>query len=466
MKSKFLGMNSLALLQIVILGNLQIVPANALYGFSLPFLFLLAVLCFYLPCVLMVSELATAHPQTGGAYIWCERAFGAKMGFFTVTLLWISNLLWYPSIFSLMAANFAYLFNPGLAKNTTFVMLFSLVLFWTFTGLNCVGIRLSSKISTWSAVIGIIMPMVLIIICGLIWWLIGKPLAISTEKTPLLPNLLHLDNIAYLMSIVITLFGIELTAVHAGNVVNPKKDYPLSLLISSIITLVLICLAALSIAAIIPNKELSIITGLLDSLTLFFHQAGLNKLVLFILFLVLVGNIGSVAAWMLASTRGVFVAAQHNHVMPFLQKTNRYESPVGVLLFEAIIFTLASAAFLAFNQVTATFWLLLALASQITLIYYVILFASAIRLRSLPTETRGFQIPGGKLALWLLMGLGACTSLLALGLGFIPPANLNGHERAVFHFIMSGGLITAVILPFIFFMFKDKRRHDPGQEAK
>lgn len=457
MKSKFLGISSLTLLQIIILGNLQIVPANALYGFSLPFLFLLAVLCFYLPCVLMVAELATTHPQTGGAYLWCEHAFGAKAGFFTVTLLWISNLLWYPSIFSLIAANFAYLFNPDLAKDTTFVMLFSLVLFWTFTALNCAGIRVSSKISIWSAVIGIMMPMILIIICGLTWWLTGKPLASSTTINPLIPNLFHLDNIAYLMSIIITLFGIELTAVHAGNVVNPKRDYPLSLLISSIVTLILILLAALSIAAIIPNKQLSIVTGLLDSLTLFFYQAGLNNLTPLILFLVLVGNIGSVAAWMLASTRGVFVAATHNHVMPFLQKTNRHESPVGVLVFEALIFTAASGIFLVFKQVTDTFWLLLALASQITLIYYVILFASAVRLRYLPIEKRGFQIPGGKLILWLLMGLGACTSLLALGLGFVPPTNLNSQERVLFHFIMAGGLITTIIVPFLFFMFPEKR---------
>ena len=170
MQTKFLKIGSLALLQIVILGNMQIVPANALYGLSLPCLFLLAVVCFFIPCVLMVAELATTHPQTGGAYIWCEHAFGAKAGFVTVTLLWISNLLWYPSIFSLIAANFAYLFDPALAQNKTFVMTFSLILFWTFTALNCAGVRLSSKVSIWCSVIGIIMPMLLIIFCGFFWW--------------------------------------------------------------------------------------------------------------------------------------------------------------------------------------------------------------------------------------------------------------------------------------------------------
>ena len=129
MQQKFLTIGSLALLQIVIVGNLQILPANAVYGAALPFLYLLAVIGFFLPCTLMVAELATTRPQTGGAYIWCEQAFGKKIGFFTVSILWISNLLWYPSIFALIATNFAYLFDVSLKLICSFV--FSIFWIWT-----------------------------------------------------------------------------------------------------------------------------------------------------------------------------------------------------------------------------------------------------------------------------------------------------------------------------------------------
>ena len=147
------------------------------------------------------------------------------------------------------------------------------------------------------------------------------------------------------------MFGAELTAVHAGNVVNPKRDYPYSLLISSVVTLGLLFFSALAIAAIIPGNKLSVVTGVLDSLVIFFQEAGLGNLTIFILFLVFVGNVGSIAAWMLGSTRGIFVAAKHNHVARFLQKTNKNEAPIGVLLFEAIVFTIASGVFLLFSQV-------------------------------------------------------------------------------------------------------------------
>ena len=87
MKKKYITLSALALLNIVIVGNLQVLPSNATYGSLLPFLYLCAIIGFFLPTVLMVAELATSRPQTGGAYIWCEKAFGPKVGFFVVCII-------------------------------------------------------------------------------------------------------------------------------------------------------------------------------------------------------------------------------------------------------------------------------------------------------------------------------------------------------------------------------------------
>lgn len=434
MQKKFMRVWTLALLQVVIVGNLQILPANAVYGFSLPFLYLLSVIFFFIPCIYMVAKLAKAYPQTGGAYIWCERAFGPKMGFFTVAILWISNLLWYPSIFALIAANLAYLFNPALAQMKFFVVGVSVTFFWLITGINCIGIKPSTQLSLWGSVLGIIAPMIIISVCGLIWWLTGKPLAISLADTPLVPDLSQLTNFGFLIAIIISLFGIELTAVHAGDVVNPKWDYPMSLIISGILLVLLLVSAELSIAVIVPANKLSVVTGLLDALTLFFTQMQFSKVLFVILLLVFFGNIGSVGAWMLGSTRGMFVACQKNHVLPFLQKTNRYSAPIGVLIFEAIIFTCASSVFLIFPGIVDSFWLLLVLASQITLIYYIILFIAAIRLHCSYT----------------LMVVGAVTSLVALLIGFIPPPDLTASQIILFRTVMVLGLVISMVLPLLF----------------
>lgn len=270
------------------------------------------------------------------------------------------------------------------------------------------------------------------------------------------PDISHINNIGLLIAVVISLFGIELTAVHAGNVVNPKRDYPVSLLISSIIVLALLLLSELSIAAIIPSEKLSLVTGLLDAIVVLFQEMHLHNFVTIVLLLILIGNIGSIAAWMLGSTRGMYVACQGNHVAIFLQKVNRHEAPVGVLIFEAIIFTIVSMVFLLFPRVTDSFWLLLDLASQVTLIYYIILFASAIRLRYLPVFSDGFIIPGGNLVLWIIMLIGALTSFMALCVGFVPPENLDKSGAFLFRLIIYIGLTMTLLLPALLLFFKRK----------
>lgn len=449
MNNKFLGIRSLALLQLIIVGNLQILPANAVYGFSLPILYLLAAIGFFIPSILMTAELATTRPQTGGAYIWVQQAFGNNVGFFTVAILWLSNLLWYPSIFALIATNAAYLINPVLAQSKLFIISFSASAFWLITVLNCCGIKISFRLSAFCAVVGILFPMILIITGGTSWWLSGHPLAITTHDTPWLPDLRHLTGLGFLIAIAVSLFGMEVPAVHAGNVDNPRRDFPISLFISGALLLILLLGAELAIAIIIPPAKLNVVSGLLDALTLFLVTMHWQHALIWVLILVFLGNLGSVAAWMLGSTRAMFVACKNNHISGLMQKINDKEAPVGVLLCEAFIFTLACGIFLLFPTITDSFWLLLDVASQISLIYYVVLFIAAIRLRYLPCQAVGFIVPGGHLVFAILMGLGILTSSTAFLLGIIPPPGLSQHDILIFHTLMLSGLSLAVILPLI-----------------
>lgn len=454
MQGKFLKVGSLAVLQIILVGNLQSLPIGATYGAALPFLYLVAVIGFFIPCGLMVAELATSWPQTGGAYIWAEKAFGVSTGFFTICILWISNLLWYPSIFTLIAVNAAYLYEPSLAHSRAFIIGFSLLAFWTFTALNCLGIKSSIRLNNFFGLIGVILPMILIIAGGIMWCISGEPMHISLTVSNFMPGLQDLNNPAFLMAIAISLFGLELSSVHAGDVVNPKKDFPRSLLLSGIILVILLLLSELAISAIVPAKKLNLVTGLLDALEYFFYAMHMPFLIKPVLFLVFLGNVGSIGAWMLGSTRGMYIGCKRNDLMPFLQKVNKREAPVGVLVFEAILFTLACSVFLLIPKITDSFWLLLALSSQVSLVYYIILFCSALRLRAHTGRADGYQIPGGKLVLWLVMGLGILTSIIAFMAGFISPIQANLTENFIFHLAMWSGLVLALFLPLLLLLTK------------
>ena len=76
------------------LGGIFIIPgiASAITGPSLWLAFLVAAVSI-LPAVLSKSELSSAMPKTGGAYVFIERALGPLMGTISGLGLWASLLL-------------------------------------------------------------------------------------------------------------------------------------------------------------------------------------------------------------------------------------------------------------------------------------------------------------------------------------------------------------------------------------
>src|SRR3990167_565974 len=252
----------LVMINVIAIDSLRNLSTNAAFGLGVPFYYLLATLFFMLPCAWIIAELATHHPKTGGAYVWVERAFGAPWGFVTIWLQWIYNVFWYPTILSFIAVNIAYLFDPALADNVTFMVSMVLSLFLLSTLSNCFGMKLSGTLSTFFAILGTLLPMLFIGILGFFWIINGHPLAIEPSWDSFFPAPWKSDNLAFFVIVLFSLFGLEMSAVHAEEVGNPQRDYPKALLYSSLLIVLTVMMASTAVAIIIPHDSLNIISGL------------------------------------------------------------------------------------------------------------------------------------------------------------------------------------------------------------
>lgn len=119
---KFLGVFLLALLNLSVMTSLRNLPIVSEYGFGSPFLYLVVALVFLFPAALVSAELATGWHQTGGVYIWVKEAFGPGWGFFAIWMQWIHNVTWFPAILSFAATALAYIIQPELAHNKTYLI--------------------------------------------------------------------------------------------------------------------------------------------------------------------------------------------------------------------------------------------------------------------------------------------------------------------------------------------------------
>lgn len=445
---RVLSVFSLVMINVIAVDSLRTLPMSAKLGPSLLFYYGIAALMFFIPVGLVAAELATAYPKTGGLYVWVREAFGARAGFITIWLQWIYNVVWYPTIMAFIAATLSYLFAPDMSNQKVYLLVSTLSLFWLFTLLNCLGMRVSSLLSTVGALLGTIIPMLGIIILGAIWLFEGRPLAV---ETPLqwLPDFSSFGNLSLFSAILFGLIGLEMSAVHAEEVENPQRDYPIAIAWSTLIIILTLTLGSLAIVFVVPNRDLSVVSGLIDAYAIFFETFNMSWMTPIIAFLIILGGLSGVSAWIIGPTKGLLISARDGSLPHFMTRTNARGAPVVILLTQGLIFTLLTCTFVLQDSINEAYWILSDLSAQMALLVYVFMFAAAIKLRYTdPDRPRAYRVPGNNAVMWLVCLSGIFCCLVAMGIGFVPPTQIPIDNIPFFESFLVGGLVLFVVLPW------------------
>ena len=309
------------------LSGIFVLPGLAvgITGSSIWLAFLVAALCI-LPAVLSKSELATSMPKSGGTYVYIERAFGPLFGTISGLGLWLSLLL--KSAFSLVGLS-AYLYvlveiDSSLTKS---IALFSLLLILL---LNIFGVKKVEKTQLF-----IVSTSVLSLIC-LIFFGFGSFDSALTEPVFPKESSGFISAVAFLY---ISYAGVTKVAAVAGEIKNPEKNLPKTMLLSLFLITVVYVLVAV---VLVGNIEASFLaTDIKPIYTLsqklggdaFGYAAG----VVGVLTLLSMANSG-----VLASSRFPFAMARDKMLPGFLGSVNgKFMTPVYSIIVTAFVIGLA-----------------------------------------------------------------------------------------------------------------------------
>jgi putative glutamate/gamma-aminobutyrate antiporter len=453
--SKTISVFTLAMINVAAVSSVRNWPTIAEYGFSSLFFFLLAALLFFIPVSMVAAELATGWPKEGGVFVWVKEAFGHRTGFLAVWLLWAENLVYYPALISFIAGTVAYIFNPLLSNSTLYILSFVVLLFWATTLANLLGMKFSAWVSSMGVILGTIIPGGLIIILGLLWYFGGHPIRFSFSWDAFIPNMSAPGQFVFFSGVLVSLCGLEMSAVHANDVKHPQKNYPRAILISGILILALYILGVLSIAAVIPQKQISLVAGSLQAFSVFVDSYGLKHLTPMIALLLAFGALGTLSTWIAGPSKGLLAAAESGDLPPLFRKLNKHGMPSALLITQAIVVTLFSVVFLIMPTVSSGYWILNATLAQLYLIMYILMFAAVIKLRyKRPDVKRSYQIPGGKVGVWIVGGLGLIGSLATLFIGFFPPAQIATGSTSTYVLFLIVSITIACIAPSVILRFK------------
>lgn len=459
---KKLGIFTLAMINVAAVLSLRNFPPMAEYGYAVIFYLTLSSLCFFIPSALVSAELASGWPKKGGVFLWVKEAFGPKWGFVAIFMQWVENLPWFPAIFAFAASAIAYLFNPALAANKLFVIVIIWVSIWAATFLNFRSMRLSAFLSSSGAILGTILPGVLIITLGIIHVSLGKPTAIAFSVHNLIPSLGNLNQLMLLAGMLMAIAGMEMSAVHVTEIENPKKNFPRAIFFSSVIIILLSVLGALSISIVVPDKELSLSAGVCQAFEVLFRAHGIVWVMPIVAVLLAYGAFTMAVTWMVGPSKGVLEVAKEGYLPEYMRKENKHGMPTGTLIVQAVVATILSLVVLFMPTVSGAFWIMSALAAQLYLVMYLFMFAAAIKLRySQPDVERPYKIPGGKIGMWIVSGIAFLASLFVIFFGFIPTDKVREEgPLAIVGYVafLLIGVIFFVAIPIYLFHRGEKRK--------
>ena len=234
-----------------------------------------------------------------------REAFGDFWGFFAIWMQWVHNVTWYPAILAFVATTLANVFFPELAKSHFYVLAVVLGGFWGMTGLNLLGIRTSSLFSTIGVIGGTILPGLFLIVLAFFWVISGHPTQIHFTVDQFIPNLSRVDNIVFLGGLFLAFAGLEVSSGYAGEVKNPQRNYPLSIILAAVITFFLFMLGALSIGIVIPKEQISLVSGLIEALKIFLVGYHLSWLLPILGVLLSLGAIAEVNSWIIGPVKAL-----------------------------------------------------------------------------------------------------------------------------------------------------------------
>lgn len=446
--------------------SLRGLPMMAKEGLSMIFYILFATVMFLIPASLVAAELGGAFSNKGGGvYTWVTEAFGSRWGFTAIWLQWIQNVVWYPTVLGFAAGALAYLFmRPELAANGTYTGVVILVCYWVATLLTLAGANVASSITKYGVILGTILPGVIIIVLGLLWIDQGHPieflqgtahLAGGHPHMRIFPHFTGFGSVAFLAGIILLFAGVEVHAVHANEMADPSRQFPESMFLAAAIIFLLFLMGSLAVAAVIPAEEISLTAGLMQAFRQVLDSFGIGFMTPAISLLVAFGAIGGVMSWVGGPSRGLLHTARQGEIPPFMSRVNKNGIQRNILLIQGGIVSLLAALYFVMDNVSVAFFVLSAMTVTLYLVMYILMYASAIKLRySRPDLPRAYKVPGGNTGMLFLAGTGLIGVTFALIVGFFPPSNLPVGNPALYVGLVAAGMVVFVGLPFLIHSFK------------
>lgn len=421
-------------------------------------LWIIVTIFFVIPNGLINAELGSAHPS--GLVTWVQKSMGEFHATIAGWFYWVNVAMWLPAVMIIFTFWFGMTFfsdgDGWTTLSATTMLLIAVAANWVLIITISRGLDLGVMLSLAGTIIKVV---TLLLFGGLgLLYVYNNGVAGSGLSGSIIPDLTKVSSISLIAAIVFNLLGFELISSIGDKVKNSSVTIPKAITYGAIIVGGLYIFGTFGVLAASTQEQLAddiyLQTALPYALETLVYSAGLPKIVYTLLMTgILYTLLSNMIAWVVGASEVLEDLTFAQKYKVFSERGKKHDTLYKSYYLIGIIstfFILVGFLFMDAAGEGAAFWTILSLSMVVFIFPYIYLTPAIIKLRT--KDKVGFQIPFGKLGLWVSAGLNFTFIAIALIMLFVTSV---GDPVLYYITVVGGTAITFVV--GVWFYFAGKR---------
>lgn len=467
----YISLMALVMMNVTIIGSVTNDVQQAYYGLSSVTLFIIGALVFFLPTGLVAAELASGWGQRGGIFRWVGEALGPGLAFACLLILWFQTSINFGMSVSMGATTIGF-YTPDWdwavqfmndPKFEFFIILAWLAYYWGLTFFATKGVKAFAGLTKYGVIIGTFIPLAFIVIFTVVWLAQGHVSNVTPTPEAFNPFAkgFNLTTLALAAGVFFSFAGIDMNAAHIKQLKNPQKEFPMSIFIAMILTLIIFIAGTVCIAIVTPQKDMNLVYGLYQTYKILGATFNCPWIYVAFVWVGLGASMASLVTNMAGPSFMLGQAGRSGFLPKFMQNNNKHGMPSRLMYMQMGFMTIV--AFLAFLIPNIEGFVIL-ITQAITIMYmmyYVLMFVSFLKLRhDQPNRPRMFRVPGGAFGAWLVAGVGLLACVFGICLAIIPPAQVAEEVGSPVTYVVVILAMIAVAFSICFGVYRASKHHN------
>lgn len=372
-----LGVWDLTWLSVVAIANLNVVPVIAASGPATVWLWLAALIFFFLPQGIAVIELSRRMPAEGGLYVWAKDSFGDLHGFLCGWCYWTANIFYIPTLLFYLVGIVTYTGGPavaGVADNPYLFFTLTIGMLWIATLTNIRGLGVGKWVNN-SGGFGTLIAASILIVLAMV--------SVAHRGFSLPASSFAIRNVDWKVIssfgvICFGLVGLELGPVMGDEIRDPRRTVPRGILMGGILSGTLYLAATLALLLAVPQQNLKVLQGILQGVDAMTTGLGSGWILKPLALLIFVSIVGCTSAWLSGSSRILFVSGLDRYLPRVFGRIHpRFGTPYVALIGMAVLSSaLIGMSFIGKASVKEAYVTLLDLSVVLQMMSYLYLYGA------------------------------------------------------------------------------------------